>query len=412
MYGQLRQGQSIDKIVAIVGKEIIMKSDIDGRMIMMMQQNPSVSLNDDELRKEILNSLIDEKLILTKAKEDSIEVSQDEIDSRWDMFIQTELQRFGSEKRIENVYGKSLPRIKSELVDEIKNQLLSYKITQTKFSSVSVNKREVEEFYEDFKDSLKSIPGKYELYHIVKEVDAESGQKNSALELAEKVRDSLVNQNGDFAEFAKRHSDDTYTAVDGGTLGWFEKNKLFEEFVNAASTMSKGEISKPVETPLGYHIIQLIDKDDNRINTNHILFKVGQSNEDRERVKEKLMEIKAKVESGEDFEELAKEYSDDKETKGFGGYLGKIGEDEMAPELKTIVKDLTVGGVSDPILYQNDPVSPSFRIIYKKEFIPPHIPNLEQDYEEIQQRAMAMKRINKVQDWVKELREELYWEIK
>lgn len=409
---QFQTGQSIDKIEAIVGKQIIMKSDIDGRLVMMYQQNPNIDLNDESLRKEILNSLIDEKLILTKALEDSIEVNNDEVESRWQVFLESEIQRYGSEQRIEKVYGKSIPRIKSELIDEIKNQLISYKLTQEKFGYLQVNKREVEEFYENFKDSLQKTPASYEIYHIVKKVSKESDQKKAAFDLALSIRDSIVNLGVDFADLAKRNSDDTYTAKEGGNLGWFDKTKLFEEFVKAATSLSKDQISQPIETPLGYHIIQLIDKDDTRINTRHILIKLGQSDEDIERIKNELIKMKDAIAKGDKFEDIAKLYSDETETKGFGGYLGKIPVNQLPPDLVQVLEQIPEGGVSDPLLYQNDPISPSYRIIYKKSFIPEHTPTLEQDYEQMEQRAIMYKRVNKIQEWVQTLREELYWEIK
>ena len=409
---QFKEGQSIDKIVAIVGKQIVMKSDIDGRIMMMKQQNPSVDINDPEIREEILNSVIDEKLILTKALEDSIDVSNDEIESRWDVFLQTEISRYGSEDRIEKIYGKSIPRIKSELREEIRNQLVSYKITQQKFGNIDVSKREVEEFFEEYKDSLSNIPASYELYHIVKEVAAETDKKEVIYRKAVEIRDSIVKYGGEFEDFAERYSDDTYTATEGGDLGWFNKSKLFEEYVDAATLLSKGEVSQPVETPLGFHVIKLIDKDQERINTKHILFKIGQSEKDRERAKELLLQIKKDFEAGKSFEELAKQFSDEKSTRGFGGYLGRLSADELPSDIASIIKDLPEGEVTDPILYKNDPVSPSYRIIYKKEFVPEHAPDLESDYEQIKQRATMYKRINEIRSWVKTLREELYWEIK
>lgn len=411
-FAQFQSGQSIDKIEAIVGKEIIMKSDVDGRILMMYQQDPSINPMDETLRSEVLNSIIDEKLILTKAIEDSLEISDEEVESRWQVFLESEIQRYGSEQRIEKVYGKSIPRIKSELIDEIKNQLLSYKITQDKFGYLQVNRREVEEFYEQFKDSLQKTPAAYEIYHLVKEVGAEKDQKQASFDLAKSIRDSIINLGADFADMAKRHSDDTYTATEGGNLGWFDKTKLFEEYVKAATVLSKDEISQPIETPLGFHLIQLIDKDANRINSRHILIKLGQSGEDIERIKNELVKMKEAVAKGDSFEELAKLYSDEKETKGFGGYLGKVPVNQIPPDLLKILEVLPEGGVSDPLIYQNDPISPSYRIVYKKAYIEEHFPSLDDDYEQMEQRAMMFKRVNKIQEWVQTLRNELYWEIK
>ncbi len=408
---QIQKGETINKIVAIVGNEVILKSDIDGQIAYMLLRDSKVNPEDPILRQEVLDGMIDQLLITTKAVEDSVTVSEEEITQRLDLHIQTEIQRFGSEKRVEQVYGMSVARIKNEVRDQIKNNLLARTLIQKKFGEVSVTGKEVKDFYEMYKDSLPALPKMVELYHIVKNVQSQSSSKDEILTLAKAIRDSII-KGGDFADFAKRYSADLNTAKDGGELGWFDKGKLLPEFEKVAFNLNLNEISAPVETPFGFHIIQTLEKSASSVRTRHILFKLGQSTEDQDVAKKILKDLKNRFEEGESFEELAKKFSDEKESRGFGGMIGKLPLDEIPASIKTVVDNLKEGEVSEPLTFSTDPLKPSFHIIYKKRIIPERFPSLDSDYNEIQSKAAEYKKSKLYADWIKELRKELYWEIK
>ena len=408
---QLRKGSSFDKVVALVGKDLILQSDIDQNMAILLQSNPTLKFDDKDLRQRVLDNLINEKLMVLKAYEDSIEVSDEEISQRWNEFLSGMIRQYGSEKRVEDVIGKSLNRAKYEYTDLIKQRLLVDKISQAKFANIALSRKEVEEFYETYKDSVKNVPPKLSLYHIVKNVKVSNDVKNQTYEKALKIRDSIL-AGGDFGEFAKKYSSDPGSATDGGNLGWFDKGKLFPEFEKAAMSLQKGEISMPIETPFGYHIIQTLDKKKDALNTKHILFKIGLSDENTNEVIKYLEELKVLHKNGELFEELAKKHSDDKDTKGFGGFLGKLQLDEMPPNLRDVISELQLGEVSKPLPYGADPLKPSLHIIYKKEYIAEHKMNLTDDYKSIEQLAMVAKRQKLMSDWFIQLRKELYWELR
>jgi peptidyl-prolyl cis-trans isomerase SurA len=408
---QIKEGESLDKIAAIVGNEIIMQSDIKGKLVLLAQQNPSIDINNPETRNKVLNSLIDEKLVIMKAIEDSVVVGEDEITQRWDYFLKQLIQYYGSEKRIEDVYSMSLSRLQFEYRDLIKKQLLIEKIQQQKFSSVKSSGREVEQFFKEFKDSLPNIPEQTELCHIVKYVKSDNEAKERTFALAKKVRDSII-AGGNFADFAKRYSNDPGTANVGGDLGWFAKGKLLAEFERAAFDLTPGQISMPIETPFGYHVIQTIDKKRDSVLTKHILFKIIQSTDDNDRVIKQLTEIKAKVDKGESFTTLAKTESDENESKGFGGSIGTFDAGNMPVNIKDFVTKMAVGEVSQPLPYTLDPTKPAYRLLYKKAVIAEHKPSMENDYKLIEQKASMYKQMKQYQDWIETLRKSMYWEIK
>lgn len=408
---QPKEGKSLDKILAIVGKEIIMQSEIDQNIAMMAQQQANVKFDDVELREKVLEELINNKLLITKAIEDSIVVSDEEIAMRWNEVINSMIRQYGSEKRIEEVLGKPLSRVKVEYSDVIKNKILYETLIRNKFSTVTTSNQEVIDFYNMYKDSMEMVPPKVALYHIVKNVKINNQTKVDVFELAKKVRDSIVS-GADFAELAKRYSGDPGSASTGGDLGWFEKGKLIPEFEKAAMALQKGETSLPILTPFGYHVIQTIDKKPTALNTRHILFKLDQSNDDKENTIKELNTIVEQFKAGESFSDLARKNSDDKETKGFGGLLGKLALNEIPSNLQETVSSMKVGDISAPTFYGIDPTKPAYHIIYKKEFIPEHKATLEDDFKTIENMCLNFKRQKLVKDLLVELKSKIYWEIK
>lgn len=407
-FSQITSGQSLDKIIAIVGDEIIMESDLNSALMILTYQNPRLNPKDPSLRKQVLDNLINTKLMIAKAIQDSITVSDEEVNQYLDFWISEEVRRYGSEKRLEDVYGISITRLKLEYRDEVQKRLLAQKLQQQKFANVTVTPKEVEEFFEKYKDSIPEIPDQVELYHIVKEVEAITSSKSDIFDLAKRVRDSII-AGGDFADFARRYSADPGTRNEGGNLGWFERGKLYPEYEKAAFNLQIGEISLPVETPFGFHIIQTLDKKKDAVLTRHILFQIGLSNEDIERTKKFLSDLAERVKAGENFEELAKKYSDDKETKGFGGFLGKINVSDIT---SAEIVNLPVGGITPPMLYKTEGAKTSYHIVYKKRFIPKHTPKLPDDYKQIEKIALFFKQEKLFQEWIEKLKQEIYWVIK
>ena len=398
-----QQSQVLDKIIATVGREIVLQSDIEGRIAMFMQQNPKANPNDPELRKQVLESLINERLMVTKAVEDSITVMDEEINQSLDFMMQNLVQTYGSEKRVEDLYGMSVSRIRKNYREEVRKQLLVERLQQQRFMGVKCTNREVEEFYAQYRDSIRAIPASVELAHIVKHIKPSADAKEEVKRLALRIRDSIV-KGVDFAELAKRHSGDPGSASTGGDLGWVDKGKFVAEYERAAYELQPGETSQPVESPFGFHIIQTIEKRKDASHTRHILLKLGGSADDKSRVEKILNDLKERVEKGEAFEDIAKQYSDEKETQGFGGSMGVIELNRLPADLKSIVETLPDGGVSKPLPYMSDPTKPSLHIILKKKTIAEHAPTLTSDFKKIEQMALQQKQAKMMESFLKELR--------
>lgn len=406
MFAQTPQtGLVMDKVVARVGNMMIMQSDVNGQIAYLASKDPSVKLDDKELQKKMLDLIIDEKLIVAKAIEDSMDVTEAQINQTWDIYLQGMIQQYGSEKRIEQLYGMSISEIRQKMKIDIRNKQLSDMAVEKQFGNLKINRNDVEKFYNKYKDSIPDIPESIDLYQIIKKITAKASAKDDAYKLALKIRDSVL-KGGDFAEYAKKYSDDVFSKPDGGNLGWFDKSKLFPEFVKGASALNEGEVSMPIETPLGYHLIQTLEKNETQLNTRHILFKIGKSENDRIETMDFLKKLKDSVDKGASFETLAKRYSDDKDTKGFGGSLGVNPIEAFPSTIQAMLKDMKDGQVSDPMQYETD----SYQILYRKRTIKPHKANLTDDYKRIEQYALGQKHSELLKEWVKKLRTELYWE--
>lgn len=405
-----KQGEVIEKVRAVVGNDIITQSDVIGYLMQLAQQDPSIKVEDAMLQDRVLNMLIDEKLAVAKAIEDSITVSDDEVEQRWNYQIQRLISKYGSEKRIEDIFGMSVIQMKNDFREDIKKQILLDRIKAKILNEIKVTRQEVEDFFKIYQDSLPMVPATIDLYHIVKKVNSDSKSKEELYLFAKTIRDS-IGQGMDFADAAKKYSGDPGTASIGGELGWASRGKFFKEFEQAAFSLQKGAISAPVETPFGFHIIQTIDKTKDSVKTRHILFKFGQNQGDIEIAKSELSKIRDKAKENNSFEELAKINSDETETRGFGGYLGQFPLDQIPPNIKEVIKALKDGEISEPMLYSAEPKA-SYHIIYRKSTTPEHKANLDHDYKQIEAMSVNYKQNKLYTEWIQRIRKEMYWEIK
>ena len=406
---------SMERIVAVVGSEIILKTDVDGQLEVYSQRFPGINKKDPKVWDGILDGLINERLIMMAATEDTtIEVSEDEITQRMEYQIQMLVQQVGSEKRIEDIYGMSMAKIKREFRDEIRKALLVDKIRQKKFGNVKASKTDVDAFYAEFKDSIPLVPMRVDVYHIVRYVKPSDAQKEQAKQLALRIRDS-ISKGGAFGDFARNYSSDPGSAANGGDLGFVEKGKFVPAFEAAAFALEPGQMSEPVETPFGWHIIQLIDKTSTSINCRHILIRVSQNDADREASRNELLAIRKRALDGENFEVLARELTDEKETQGYGGGMGQLDVEKMPEDMRDTreaLKAMKDGDISEPLPYVNvtDPTKLGYHIIHRKATIPSHKATVADDYRMIEQMTQYRKKQLMEAEWTKELRGRLYWE--
>jgi peptidyl-prolyl cis-trans isomerase SurA len=404
------QPQVIDRIVAIVGKEPILLSDLNAQIELYTFTN-RIDATTPGLKEQVLDAMINEKLILSKALDDTtLSVSEDEVNAELDNQIAQRVQQFGSEKRVEEAFGMPISRLKREYRDGMKKQILAAKWWEMKKTTINASRREVEEFYAQFKDSLPHVPDELELYHIF--IVPKIGQSNKvALKtLAESVLDSIT-RGGDFGEFAKRYSEDPGTKNSGGDLGFVRRGEFFTEFEEAVFNLKPQQYSGVIETPIGYHIIQLIERRGEQVHPRHILFKFKHDVSESDSTITYLKALKDSALHGANFSDLAKRYSEDKESASLGGLLGILPIAQFDKSVGDAVKNLKAGDISDPVEVVTAK-NRGYQIIYVKNRTPDHEMSLATDWNRLEQLATSYKRNAEYQTSIKKLRSEIYWETR
>ncbi|MBK7228273.1 MAG: peptidylprolyl isomerase [Ignavibacteriales bacterium] len=403
--------QTLDKIVAVVDNEIILQSELDFQIGVYASQR-QVDINTPGLKEQILNSMIEEKLIYAQADLDSITVSEDEINQRIDYQINTFTQQYGSIANIEKIYGMSIDRIKRELRDEVKKSLMSQRLQEKNFGKVEATRREVEDFYKSFKDSIGTIPEKVVIYHIFQNPKASEKLKKKFYDKAAALLDS-IKAGKDFSELAKKYSDDPGSAAQGGDLGFVKKGVFYPEFEGAAFQLKVGELSGIVESPVGYHIIQMIERRGESINTRHILVKIkADENADLQSI-DFLSEVRDSLQKGlGTFQYYAKKYSEDKDTSPFGGELGTFYISQLDKSLLDAVGKLKEGEIGFPKRLEYAPGTYGYHIVWLKSRVAQHKASLDSDYTEIKKLADDYKKQKEYLKWIDKIKSKIFWEVR
>lgn len=411
IYSLNAQEKVLDKIVAVVDDEVILQSELEFQTAMFAAQR-NLNPKDSTLRSQLLEKLIEDKLLYAQSILDSIEVTDDEVENRLDYLINYYKQQYGSQEKLEKAYGMSVERIKREMRDDTKKNIMAEKLKQQKFGKINISRRDVEEFFNTYKDSLGIISEKFKIAHIF--INPKSGNKikEAARKYAQTILDSIKN-GADFAELAKKVSEDPGSAREGGDLGFVKRGVFYPEFESAAFQLKKGEISKVIESPVGFHIIQMLERRGESIHTRHILIKPKSDNDADLRAIEKLTEIRDSiVKKVNTFEYYALKYSDDKQTAKFGGVLGTFEKGQLEKPLLEQILKLKEGEISFPKRLDIGNGNYGFHIVKLIKRIPQHKANLETDYDEIKKIAEFRKREKLFTKWIKEIKQNIYWEIR
>jgi peptidyl-prolyl cis-trans isomerase SurA len=405
-YGQTKP--ILDGIAAVVGNEIILKSELDYQVQLAAYQN-KLNPDDASLRKRILDAMIDDKLILTQAILDSVTVSDDDVNRQLDSRIQNLIKQVGSQEKVEQIYGMSLSKIRNEFRDDMRKQLIIEKEKQDKFGDLKVSPVEVRDFYNEYKDSLQQVPEEVTLSHIFMIPKPSGKAKEEAYARAESLLDSL-RHGADFSALAKKYSQDAGSASDGGDLGWAKRGQFVPEFEHAVYALKPGEISGIVESQFGFHIIQLIERRGDLVHARHILITIPHLASDDDSVITLLDTLREKAMHGASFAVLAREYSEDKDTRDLGGDLGTVSLDQLEPSFLKTVNDLKVGEISMPAKV-NVGTSYGYHIVYLRDRIPAHKVDFNADYSRLEKMALTMKQNDAFEKWIEQLKKQVYWKI-
>jgi peptidyl-prolyl cis-trans isomerase SurA len=416
LYAQEDGGFVIDKIIAKVDNYIVLKSELDRAYQDYVSNggNPS-----SEARCQYLALLLRNKLMMAKAEIDSVVVSDSEVDAntqrRMDMILS---QYGGSPVDLENKFGKTLEQIRLELRDQIREQMVVNEMQQHITKDLTVTPAETRRFFNRIpKDSLPFFSAEAEVAQLVKLAKISEAQKEATKMELIGLRNRIL-AGEDFATLAKQYSADPSVTINGGDMGFVGRGMMVPEFEAMSFKLKPGEISMPVETAFGLHIIQLLERRGNEYHSRHILMSPTPSEEDLEIAKKYLDSLRAVITKGDiTFEKAAKEYSDDVETKGNGGYFidgeggTRVSVDELDPVVFFAVDSLEVGSISSPLKYRTDSGKEAVRILYYKSRVAPHQASLEVDWQRIQSATLNQKRNKALEKWFDKARNDVFISI-
>jgi peptidyl-prolyl cis-trans isomerase SurA len=408
------QPKMIDKVVGVVGDNIILLSDVEVQIQQAKAQGEVIS---DRLRCTIFDQLLLEKFFLAQAQLDSVYVSEDdveaELDKRIRYFITTS---FGSQQKLEEYYGKSTADLKDDFRKDIRNQMLAEKMQGKIYGNIKTTPSDVRAFYDNIpKDSLPYFNAEIELSQIVIKPKASQEAKDYALYKANQLREEIL-KGGDFAIKAKLNSEDPGSKKEGGDLGFITRGEMVQEFEAGAFKLKEGEVSEVIETQFGYHVIQCLERKGERIHVRHILITAPITSIDEQSAIRMLDSVSKMINSGAmTFEEAVKEYSEDDQSKSNRGDIinqntgtSYFEMSELDGSLLFSMSDLKKGQLSQVSPFEAPDGKKAFRIIRIKSESEPHVANLKQDYSKIQNACKQAKQQEALVKWIQEKRGDAY----
>jgi peptidyl-prolyl cis-trans isomerase SurA len=402
---QAQEKKIIDQIIATIGKQAILQSEIESQAMQMRAQGYYTS---GDLECEVFEEILFSKLLVNQAILDSIEVNDSEVNSEMERRLNYFINQIGSEEKLEEYYKKSIADIKEEFRVVIKEQLLSQRMQQKITADLKVTPQEVKAFFRSIpEDSLPTINIEFELEQISVSPKIEEVE---VLRIKDKLREfkERITQGESFATLAVFYSEDPGSATRGGELGFVSRGDLVPEFSAVAFNLKEGEVSKIVKTEYGYHIIQLVEKKGERINCRHILLKPKISPDEKRKARQRLDSVRTQIVAKEiTFKEGCWKFSEDEDTRLNGGIIinpqtgnSRWEAGQLEPKLANAIQDLKVGDISAPFETVDASGQAVYKIVLLKTKTEAHQANLNDDYQRIQDLALEKKKTEFVDDWV------------
>ena len=396
----------VDSICAIVDEEIILESEVSyGINSLLLERGIRFPTPAEvaELRKSVLGAYVTQKVLLARAVEETLDVEDRVIDRELERKMQALVSQVGSEEKLVEYFERPLRQIRNEMRKGVRQELLIDMLKQRHMMPIYVRRQEVVDFYMQHYDELPKLTEQVSLSHIlIKIKNSESALSVAVNRINEIIK--LLEEGSDFDSLARERSDDTFSSENGGRLGFMNRGDLVPEYETVAYALEKGEVSGMVESSYGFHVIRLIERQGERISTQHILVKLEPTADDHNRWKDIAEDLRNRIIQGEDFSALASEYSEDPESSGDGGKLPPLPVDDLPDEFSSIVEFLEPGETSRVF-----ETSFGFHLIRLDEHIPQRGLSLNEDWQTIEQFALNMKRENFFQEWVQSLKADHYF---
>jgi peptidyl-prolyl cis-trans isomerase SurA len=409
--------QVIDQVVAVVGKNIILESDIENQYLNYRMQS-GIRGASGEVRCQILEEQLFQKLMVAQAEVDSIEIDEIQVEGEMERRLQMFISQFGSQEKMEDYYGKSIPEIKSELHDIIKEQLIGQQVQQSIVADVNVTPSEIRSYFKSIpNDSIPQITTEYQIAQLIKKPPVSIEERIRVKEQLLEFRSRIL-KGESFSTLAILYSEDPGSAKKGGELGFYGRGQLYPEFEAIAFKLKEGEVSNIVETEAGYHIIQMIERKGDYVNVRHILVAPKVSPTDLMKARNELDSIATLIRADSiSFEDAVEEFSEAK-NKNNGGLLVNayngsttFEAEQLDPQISFTIEKMKVGEISNPVPLKTEEKEDAYQILLLKKKTQPHKANLKDDYSKVQMWTEANKKQEVIDKWINEKAKSTYVRI-
>ena len=406
----------IDKTVALVGNSMILLSQIESEVQMMQFQG---YVSDRNLRCEVLENMMVSKLFYTQAQLDSLAVNPDMVDAALEDRVNNILSQLGGEEQVEKYFGKPLHKLRQEWRETFMEQNLAQEMQREVAGKITeVTPKEVQQFYKSApKDSLPIIPTQYQYSQIVLYPNVERAKlavRERMLEFRQRILDGEK-----LSVLATLYSEDPGSAMRGGELGMASRSIFWPAFSDAAMSLKEGQVSPIVETPDGFHIIQLITKSGDMFNARHILLKPKYTVEDRDSAFIRLDSIRTVVlKDSLTFDQAARIYSQDAKSRTNGGQVSDpatgapmFDVDRLKPADYNVLKNMKEGEISQPFESVDDEGRSGntvYKIVRLEKIRPSHPASFEEDFNVLLDIATNQKSVREIEKFIKEKQETTY----
>ena len=405
---QVYPGGLVDKTVAVVGNEMISLSQLEQEILYMRMQG---MFSDKNMRCEQLERMLESKLFLMQARVDSLSVNQEMVNSSLAQRMDQVRTNFGGDEAVENFYGKPLYKLRQEWRQQLEDMTLTQQMQSQIASKIpELTPQDVKDYIKNTDpEDLPMVPIKYQLSQICIYPDREAAN----LAVKEKllsIRERIINGEK-FSTLARIYSEDPGSARKGGELGMASKSIFWPAFSDAAMSLKPGVISQIVETPDGFHIIEIIDKKGDMFNARHILIKPQYTEQDKEKAFKTLDSLKTEIHNNAvTFSLAAKFYSQDAATKTNGGQIADPNTgssyfeiDQLKPEDYAAIKNLKEGEISEPVESKDNEGRDGntvYKIIRVDKIIPAHPASFENDYSTMLEEAKMKKQTEAIDEFI------------
>jgi peptidyl-prolyl cis-trans isomerase SurA len=396
-----------DKISAIVGDKIILYSDIENAKADIVRRGGTVPENADCA---ILEQALVSKVLMLQAMKDSLPVTDEDVEADLDMRVRMFINQYGSTEEVERIAGKTIYQIKDDARESVRENKLAEAMQKKIVDNINVTPTEVKTYFDRFpKDSLPFFESEVEVGQIAVFPKASRELEQFMIDELNHYKQEIEAKHITFEQAAKLYSEDPGTKDRGGLfeVDRNDKASIDPAFLAASFRLKDGEISAPIKSQFGYHLIQMVQRNGDLATVRHILRIPPVTDDEIKQGVSKLDSIRSKIIAGTmDFAAAAGKYSEDPNQKFTGAYImsgdgdtyNRI--DELDKDVVATLANLKLGEISQPVTFVNERGKKGVRILYLKTRTEPHRMNLRDDYNKIKQAALEEKKYQAIDKWL------------